>query len=230
MKKAISLIAISILTASLLFGCKAKTVDNQNNGANQNSTAQNGQNQGNSNGRGQFQRADLSGQVVSIKGNAVTIKVIKQPQFTQQNGNNNNGSSNGNGNNSSNNNSNNNNNNNTGNNNNPNSNNGNGNNQGQRPRRQLEFTGETKTITIPDGTSITTMVRGNQGRQTEQLKVSDLKANDILQIWYADKNKGTFSKITVQEYGVNGNGGNGNNSNSNSNNNSNSSNQSSSST
>jgi hypothetical protein len=221
MKKAISLIAISILTASLLFGCKANTVDNQNNGANQNSTAQNGQNQGNFNGRGQFQRADLSGQVVSIKGNAVTIKVIKQPQFTPQNGNNNNGSSNGNGNNSSGNNNNNNNSNNN------NSNNGNGNNQGQRPRRQLEFTGETKTITIPDGTSITTMVRGNQGRQTEQLKVTDLKANDILQIYYADKDKGTISKISVQAYGANGNGGTGNNSNSNNNNNS-SSNQNSS--
>lgn len=228
MKKAISLIAISILTASLLFGCKAKTVDSPN----QNSTAQNGQNQGNFNGRGQFQRADLSGQVVSIKGNAVTIKVIKQPEFTQQNGNNNNGSSNSNGNSSSNNNSNNNNNNNNnnGNNNNPNWNNGSGNNQGQRSRRQLEFTGETKTITIPDGTSITTMIRGNQGRETKQLKVTDLKADDILQIYYADKTKGTISKISVQEYNVNGNGGNGNNNNSNSNNNnnSNSSNQSSS--
>jgi len=200
MKKTISIMAILLLTTTLFFGCKAKTVDNQNTDNNQGSTAQN---QGNPNGRGQFQRADLSGQVVSIKGNEVTIKVIKQPEFPQQNGNNNNGS-NSNGSNNNNNNS-----NNNGNSNNSNSNNGNTGNQGTRQRRQLEFTGETKTITIPDGAPITTMVRGNQGRETKQLKVTDIKAEDILQIWYADKDKGTVSKISVQEYGLNGNGGNG---------------------
>lgn len=214
MKKTISLIAISLLTATLFFGCKAKTVDNQNTDSNQNSTAQNNQNGGNSNSRGQFQRADLSGQVLSVKGTQVTIKIIKQPTFGQQSGNNNSNNG-GNNSNSSNNNSNNNNSNSSGKTNNTNGNNGNGGSQGTRQRRQLEFTGETKTLTIPDGTSITTMVRGNQGRETKQLKVTDIKADDILQIWYTDKVKGTISKISVQEYGLNGNGkSNGNNSNS----------------
>lgn len=200
MKKSISLIAISLITASLLFGCKAKTTDNQN------STAQNNQSQGNFNGKGQFQRADISGQVVSIKGSQITIKVIKQPQLGQQggnNGSNNTGNSNNNNSNS---------NSNSSSNSNAGGNNGNGGNQGTRQRRQLEFTGESKTITVPDGTPITTMVRGNQGRETKQLQVKDVKADDILQIWYADKDKGTVSKISVQEYGSNGNTGNANNS------------------
>lgn len=218
MKKTISLIAISLLTATLLFGCKAKTVDNQNANSNQNSTAQSNQNGGNSNGRGQFQRADLSGQVVSVKGTQVTIKIIKQPTFGQQGGNNSNNNS-GNNSTSNNNNSNNNNNNSSGNTNNTNGNNGNGGSQGQKQRRQLEFTGETKTLTIPDGTAITTTVRGNQGRETKQLKVTDIKADDILQIWYTDKDKGTISKISVQAYGLNGNSNNNGTNNSNSSNN-----------
>jgi hypothetical protein len=235
MKKTISFIAISLLTASLLFGCKAKTVDNQNTNSSQNGTAQNNQNQGNFNRGGQFQMADLSGQVVSVKGNQVTIKIIKQPQFGQQSGNNSNNSGNNNSgsgnNNSTNNNNSNNNSNSNGNKNNSNNNstnnnpNGNGTNQAPRQRRPLEFTGETKTLTIPAGTSITTMVRGNQGRETKQLKVTDIKTDDILQIWYTDKSKGTISRISVQEYGLNGNGN--SNSNNNNNNNSNSSSQTS---
>lgn len=194
MKKTISLIAISLITTSLFFGCKAKTVDDQNN------TAQNNQNQGNFNGRGQFQRADMSGQVISLNGSQVTIKVIKQPQFGQQNGNNGSNNNAGNNNNSTN--------NSNSNNNNSSGNNRNGGNQGTRQRRQLEFTGETKTIPIPEGTPITTMVRGNQNRETKNLQVKDLKAEDVLQIWYSDKDKGTVSKINVQEYGLSGNSSN----------------------
>lgn len=55
------------------------------------------------------------------------------------------------------------------------------------------------------------MVRGNgnQGRETKELQVKDIKAEDILQIWFTDKDKGTVSKINVQEFNQNGNGGNG---------------------
>lgn len=71
---------------------------------------------------------------------------------------------------------------------------------GQEPRRQREvqYTGETKKITIPEGVSVTEMTRGQNGVEQKVVETKDLKAGDTLSIWYSDKEKGTISRISVR--------------------------------
>lgn len=71
---------------------------------------------------------------------------------------------------------------------------------GQRSSRAMEYTGETKTITVNDGVSITAMggrPGNNNGSEKSELKISDLVKGNVLQIWYSDDDKDTISRITV---------------------------------
>ena len=54
---------------------------------------------------------------------------------------------------------------------------------------ELKYTGETKTVTIPEGISIMKSGRWNDDGQQQQntVALSELKEGDILQIWYNDK-------------------------------------------
>ena len=65
--------------------------------------------------------------------------------------------------------------------------------------RQVEYTGETKDITVGDGIEITTMSRGKQNSDTKTLTVSDIKVGDVLSITYSDKDKETISAIAVRQ-------------------------------
>jgi hypothetical protein len=67
---------------------------------------------------------------------------------------------------------------------------------GQTPA--LEYTGETKTIDIPSGVKITMMTRNSssQGGMTETV-VSTLKAGDVIQVFYSDADKTTISRVSV---------------------------------
>lgn len=139
--------------------------------------------------RGQMARADLVGEVTSVTGSDVVVKVIEMPDFGQNTpqGNdaansgqdksqNRKNGSNGEG---------------------QNERQGRGQEQGPGPGREVKYTGESKTLTIPAGTAITTFDREQNGRQVKNIEVKDIKQGDTIQIWYSDKEKETIEKISV---------------------------------
>ena len=71
----------------------------------------------------------------------------------------------------------------------------------QIPQRELKFTGETKNITVSEGTPITSMTRGQNGIETKQLELKDIEQGQVLQIWYSDKEKEQVSRISVSSFG-----------------------------
>lgn len=84
---------------------------------------------------------------------------------------------------------------------------------GQRSSRMMEYTGETKTITVNDGVSITAMggrPGDNDGSEKTEFKISDLAKGNVLQVWYSEDDKDTISRITVLQafQGKDDNGGN----------------------
>jgi len=70
---------------------------------------------------------------------------------------------------------------------------------GQPPQqRTIEYTGETKTITIPDSATITTMVMTDNKMTSEEIEVEDIEVGNIVTIWYSDDDSTTISKVSVQ--------------------------------
>lgn len=173
MKKIIYGLTGVALTAVLMVGCGSTTTTTQSNSASSNTSTNDG-----SNKQGNFQRPDLEGEVSSIDGNKITLKVIKTPDRSAGADNKNQNSDGGD------------------------KSNQNGNNQDQQSpkgqqKRQVEYTGETKDITIGDGVQIKTIGRGNKGSQSNDLTVSDIKVGDRLGITYSDKTNETISNIIV---------------------------------
>ncbi|PYG85828.1 hypothetical protein LY28_03125 [Ruminiclostridium sufflavum DSM 19573] len=137
--------------------------------------------------------ADLSGEVTSVSGNEITLKVIDMPSFgggqkpskrdgenskntgdTKAAGNSNAASDKDNS-------------------------QGNGKapqNDSRQPQMSFKYTGENKTITIPDGMAISSDRRDSQGKE---LSVSDIKEGNILRIWYSDDEKEAISKVSVMQ-------------------------------
>ncbi len=70
---------------------------------------------------------------------------------------------------------------------------------GQR-KMELTYTGETKTVTVPEDVSITLSGRRNDGEQ-QTVAVSELKQGEVLQVWYSDKDKEILSRVTVMSFG-----------------------------
>ncbi|MCR4430446.1 MAG: hypothetical protein NUV45_05420 [Tepidanaerobacteraceae bacterium] len=70
-----------------------------------------------------------------------------------------------------------------------------------RMQRQsgLKYTGETKTIDIPDGVEITAMQRGDKGMEQKTISIGDIKVGDILRIWYSDESMTSISRISVMQ-------------------------------
>jgi protein involved in sex pheromone biosynthesis len=67
--------------------------------------------------------------------------------------------------------------------------------QAQRRDNPIKYTGETKIITIPDNIKITKMERSNKGIVNAEVKLKDLKKDDILQVWYSDKEKSVITRV-----------------------------------
>lgn len=175
MKKIIYILAGVALTATLMVGCgTTNTTDTQSKQASQSSSTSDG-----SNKQKNFQKADLVGEVASIDGNKITLKVIKTPERpagnNQKNSNNNSKQTNSD------------------------ANNKDKQTSNAQKKRAVEYTGENKDITIADGMQIKTMNRGQQGSESKDLTVTDIKVGDILQVTYSDKNKETVSNITVRQ-------------------------------
>ncbi len=136
------------------------------------------------NGRGDFEPPGLSGEVTSIAGNLVTLKIIEMPDF-QSGLNRRQGSDTG-----------------------PPPGGGGwtggGDRQsgsGQGRQRNLKYTGERKEIIIPVGIPITAMVRTNTGREIKNVAFNKIKKGDILQIWYSDKAQENISRVGISSLG-----------------------------
>lgn len=175
MKKIIYILAGVALTATLMVGCgSTNTTDTQSKQASQSSSTSDG-----SNKQKNFQKADLAGEVASIDGNKITLKVIKTPERpagnNQKNSNNNSSQTN------------------------LDANNKDKQASNAQEKRAVEYTGETKDITIADGMQIKTMNRGQKGSESKDLTVADIKVGDILQVTYSDKDKEAISNITVRQ-------------------------------
>ncbi len=61
---------------------------------------------------------------------------------------------------------------------------------GSRPQMELTYTGETKTIVIPPGVTISGF-----GRQGSELEISDIQAGAILMVWFADGDTGESGTV-----------------------------------
>ena len=180
MKRSVYLLTGVLLTSALMIGCGSKATDNQNT-----QDAQSTQTSDTSNNQKDIQKADLEGEVTSISGNKITLKVIKAPEApasehqgaptgdaakdankdTDQSkpADNKDG-------------------------------------QGSKPAENMkvEYTGETKDITVGDETKIKTMNMGQQGAESKDITANDIKVGDVLQITYSDKDKETISTINVR--------------------------------
>ncbi len=219
MKNKLGIIAISALLL-VLTACGSSAVASGNgapgqadSGATANSQAGGRQGNGGPGGQLSGEQADLFEEVSSVSGNNITLKLIEMPSFNrdgapsqgyQGNGGRRQGQSSGSGNNG-------------GNNDTGNSASGNsrpangssgaarpsgerrqGNGQGQGRQWSTQYTGETKTITIPADAEISSMGRGaNGGNGQQTLSIADIKAGNMLQVWYSDKEKETVSRVTV---------------------------------
>jgi len=173
MKKIIYTVAGIMLTATLMVGCstKASAGDTQSTDSTKSASTDDG-----SVKQKNMQKSDLGGEVASIDGNKITLKLIKAPEKPADGAQKNTGKdaskdvtadkkdS-----------------------------------QAKAPeKRQVEYTGETKDITIGDEVKITTMTRGQQDAKPADLKLSDIKVGDVLQVTYSDKEKETVSNINVR--------------------------------
>ncbi|MGZ4161883.1 MAG: hypothetical protein ACXVNF_13950 [Neobacillus sp.] len=179
-KKRLFTTLVSILMIFVIAGCS-------NSGdSNQTSAASNGNgNTGNTNRPG-FQKPDLYGEVSAIDGNKVTLKLLEMPQMTRRNGQNGQNGSNGSGNG-------------TGNNGSNGGYTGRGNGgAGRGGMRVKKYTGEVKTIEIPNGVSLVTMTRGTNGMSESTISLNDLTTGSTLSIYYNSDGK-TIGKIRVQK-------------------------------
>lgn len=171
MKRRLFTAIISILMIFVFAGCS-----NSGN-SNSNQSAPNGNRAG-------FQKPDVYGEVSAINGNQVTLKLMNIPNRPK-------GQVRGSG---------------TGNMGTsgtapaPGNNNGNGNRgQGQGGMmRQRSYTGEEKTITIPNGVQMTTMTRGTNGMQQSSITMDQITTGSTLSIYYDSDGK-TIKSIRVQK-------------------------------
>lgn len=67
-------------------------------------------------------------------------------------------------------------------------------------QRELSYTGETKTITITSDTTITKMTRKKDATVSESLSLEDINEEDILQITYSDKDNEIISNISIMSF------------------------------
>lgn len=190
--KQLMAVFVSLILIFVMAGCS-----NSNNSGQANA-ASNGN--GNGNSANGFTKPDVYGEVSSINGNNVTLKLMEIPQMPNRNGQGNgggngqgnggnwqNGGGNGQGNGG-----------NGSNGGNGGFRGGNGGGGGFGGMRQRNYTGQTKTITIPSGTSLVTMARGQNGMTQNQIKLSDVTVGSVFSIYYKSDGK-TIDKIRVMQ-------------------------------
>ncbi|EKQ58298.1 MULTISPECIES: hypothetical protein [unclassified Clostridium] len=140
-----------------------------------------GSDENNRNLIGEMMNADIMGKIISIDGNSINIELIEQPQNSKSS-NINNDKQNAN----------------------SNQNNDNNNKQSQRGFQrnvpEMNYTGTYKTITVGDDVNIAQELNIGRENQNDDLKssikISDLKKDQIIMIWYKE-NTETVDRISV---------------------------------
>lgn len=184
-------LALCLLAGLVFTGCSAPTADNSAstpgngdqqamqpaaNGSSDAVTKDSNEAPGNGQGKGNFARPDLMGEVSKVEGNVVTLKVIEMPKFGGRNKGN--GSTD---------------------NQKPAPSSDDASKKSDQPRQmEVKFTGATEAITIPKEVQVEKTVRTDSGRKTEVVALKDLAVGEILQITYSDKEKKIPSKISVR--------------------------------
>jgi hypothetical protein len=178
---------VSLMMIFVIAGC-SNSADTGSNTA-----AANG-NKGTANGKiNGFGQPDVYGEVSKIDGNKVTLKLLQIPTMGNRNGQNrgngqnadsgqntNNGQNQGN------------------------FQNGNGGrgawrgNGGPGGMRAKQYTGKEQTITIPDGTTIVTFTRGQNGMEENTISMKDITVGSTLSLYYKEDGK-TIDKIRVMQ-------------------------------
>jgi hypothetical protein len=187
-KKILGIVATSVILMSVFTGCgnSNNTSSTQNSSTAKSTTASTQSSGTQANANNQIKKMpDLAGEVSSVNGNQITLKLIELPtnagkgknttspsgqNSTQKTSQSNaqtpdSKSTNGHG--------------------------------SQRHKMQVKYTGETKTITISSGIPITTFSRNTNGGSQKTITVADIKTGDRLDIWYTDSTKSTISNIRV---------------------------------
>lgn len=182
-KKPLLAAFLSFLLIIVIAGCSNSQNSSQTNGS-----ANNTGNSSNASVNG-FGTPDIYGEVSSVAGNKVTLKLMKVPQRPARNGQGN-GQGGGNW-----------------------QNRQNGSNGGFRGggyggMRQKEYTGQTKTIVISSGTSLVTITRGANGMAESNIGMNQVTVGSILSVYYKEDGK-TIDKIRVMHPGSFGGQGNG---------------------
>lgn len=174
-----SKILVGVMSISLLLtACGRETKEiTGNTSVNENTQVQksDSQKQGENKERKRGQRPDLFGRVKSIIGNEVVLELAEMPQREAGEKKSKQGSD-----------------------------------AGERPinpegkigggpeqrggKRQLKFTGETKTILIPVGIPIKSF-----SRREEELDIADIYEGSLLQIWLDEDDKETITRVSVAQ-------------------------------
>lgn len=119
--------------------------------------------------QGKFSRPDLMGEVESIVGNEVKLKLIEIPERGAQRQHSDSGQGQG-----------------------------GGNTSGSGQARTVKYTGQTETVTIPVGVPLIAMSRGSNGLEETEVELKSIKKGSILSITYADKKAKTISRVTIR--------------------------------
>jgi hypothetical protein len=171
MKKIILIISMFIILVSLT-GCGSKA--NEEDGATSINDSINAIGENPLPRQGQFERADLIGEVSEVNGREITLKLIQMPQFQGRRGEGQNGAGRP--------------------------------ERADRPQgegrteRVINYTGESKIITIPENVDITSFNRGENGPGAIKIDIKDIKAGDMLQIWYSEEDENVITRISLGSF------------------------------
>jgi hypothetical protein len=194
-KKQLLAAFISTLMIFVIAGCSSSGNSNQASASGSNGTTSNGNGNGNA-----FQKPDVFGEVSTVNGNTVTLKLMKIPQnMGRRNGQNGqygrnrqsgqagqsgqntqNGQTAQNG-------------------------TGNGAPRGGGMMRQKQYTGQTQTITVPNTVTIQMMTYGQDGMAAMNMTLNQVTVGSTMMIYY-DTDKKTIKSIRVQAPRTNGQG------------------------
>jgi hypothetical protein len=194
-KKQLLAVFISALMIFVIAGCSNSGNSNQASASGGNGNSSNGNGNGNA-----FQKPDVFGEVSTVNGNTVTLKLMKVPQnMGRRNGqkgqygrNRQNGQGGQSGQNSQ---------------NGQTAQNGtwNGAPRGGGMMRQKQYTGQTQTITVPNNVTIQLMTYGQDGMSTMNTTLGQVAVGSTMMIYY-DTDKKTIKSIRVQAPRTNGQG------------------------
>lgn len=72
---------------------------------------------------------------------------------------------------------------------------------GDAPKMGITYTSETKIVTIPDEVLITKMSRGDNKNEQTELAIGDVKVGDIMMVWFSDESESAIERVSISDFG-----------------------------